>query len=129
MYPMGRHSGIDLQGQGFQSGDVSLHSATDGKVNTVANDPMGGYYVIIEPSKIGGYIYYGHMKSTSIQKGQSVKKGQKIGVMGTGGGVYHVHFEYNTSIPTIGTALSQDKDPGFLIPAKGLTQNQVINPK
>ncbi|WP_242258873.1 phage tail tip lysozyme [Streptococcus thoraltensis] len=128
MYPMGRHSGIDLQGQGFQSGDVSLHSATDGKVSTVSNDPMGGYYVIIEP-KFGGIIYYGHMKSATVQKGQTVKKGQRIGVMGTGGGVYHVHFEYNTNIATIGTALSQDKDPGFLIPAKGLTQNQIINPK
>lgn len=129
MYPMGHHSGIDLQGQGYQSGDVSLHSATDGKVNTVAVDPMGGYYVIIEPSKIGGYIYYGHMKSASVQRGQTVKKGQKIGVMGIGGGVYHVHFEYNTSIATIGTALSQDKDPAFLIPAKGLTQNKTIYPK
>lgn len=128
MYPMGRHSGIDLQGQGFQSGDVSLHSATDGKVSTVSNDPMGGYYVIIAP-KFGGIIYYGHMKSASVQRGQTVKKGQRIGVMGTGGGVYHVHFEYNTNIATIGTALSQDKDPGFLIPAKGLTQNQVIHPK
>ncbi|RXN51054.1 CHAP domain-containing protein [Streptococcus agalactiae] len=128
MYPMGRHSGIDLQGQGFQSGNVSVHSATDGKVNTVSADPMGGYYIVIEP-KLGGYIYYGHMKSASVQKGQTVKKGQQIGIMGTGGGVYHVHFEYNTNLATLGTALSQDRDPGFLIPAKGLTQNQVINPK
>ncbi|GAA5405514.1 hypothetical protein SuUB85_15370 [Streptococcus uberis] len=128
MYPMGRHSGIDLQGQGFQSGNVSVHSATDGKVNTVSADPMGGYYIVIEP-KLGGYIYYGHMKSASVQKGQTVKKGQQIGIMGTGGGVYHVHFEYNANLATIGTALSQDRDPGFLIPAKGLTQNQVINPK
>lgn len=129
MYPMGRHSGVDLQGQGFESGDVSVFSATDGKLYTISADPMGGYYIVIEPP-FGGYIYYGHMKAAEpIPQGASIKKGQKIGVMGIGGGVYHVHFEYNKDISTIGSANSQDQDPSFLVQKEGtLQQNQVITP-
>ncbi|MFS1664492.1 phage tail tip lysozyme [Streptococcus sp. zg-JUN1979] len=130
MYPMGRHSGVDLQGAGFETGDVSLFSVTDGTVVSVSPDPMGGYYTIIQPP-FGGYLYYGHMKShNNLSKGQSLKKGDKIGVMGTGGGVYHVHFEYNKDIRTIGQANSQDQDPSQFIQKSGtLTQNQVIIPK
>ncbi|MFS5489954.1 hypothetical protein V2U53_07760 [Streptococcus agalactiae] len=50
--------------------------------------------------------------------------------MGTGGGVYHVHFEYNSDISTIGQASSKDKDPSFLLQKSGtVRQDQKFNPK
>ena len=129
MYPMGHHSGVDLQGEGFESHDVPMYSATDGKLFVIGPDPMGGFYLVIEPP-FGGYIYYGHMKSAEpIPQGAAVKKGQRIGVMGTGAGVYHVHFEYNKDIRTIGRANSLDEDPSFLVQKSGtLVQDQVIDP-
>lgn len=49
--------------------------------------------------------------------------------MGTGGGVYHVHFEYNKEVGTIGRTNSQDVDPSFLVQKNGtVTQNQLIMP-
>lgn len=68
MYPMGRHSGIDLQGVGYETRDVLVFSATGGRVHYVGPDPMGGYYIIITPD-FGGYIYYGHMKSSQVSTG------------------------------------------------------------
>ncbi|WP_438838963.1 phage tail tip lysozyme [Streptococcus pluranimalium] len=129
MYPMGRHSGVDLQGVGFDKGDVSVFSVTDGTVSQVNPDPMGGFYIVIKP-KFEGHLYYGHMKSSVVKTGQKIKAGEKIGVMGTGGGVYHVHFEYNTDISTIGQASSKDKDPSFLLQKSGtVRQDQKFNPK
>lgn len=128
MYPMGRHSGVDLQGVGFESKDISVFSATDGKVTMVRNDPMGGYYIVIKP-KFEGYLYYGHMKSSVVKDGETIKAGQKIGIMGIGGGVYHVHFEYNMDISTIGQANSKDKDPSFLLQQSGtVRQDQKFDP-
>lgn len=128
MYPMGRHSGVDLQGVGFDKGDVSVFSVTEGTVSQVNPDPMGGFYIVIKP-KFEGHLYYGHMKSSVVKAGQRIKAGEKIGVMGTGGGVYHVHFEYNTDISTIGQANSKDKDPSFLLQKSGtVRQDQKFDP-
>ncbi len=57
-----------------------------------------GNYVCIK-TDTGQYHYYCHLKSRAVSKGQRVKTGDKIGVMGASGKVTgaHLHFEVRGS--------------------------------
>ncbi len=80
---------IDITGGG------NILSVESGKVVSAGWNNSGfGYCVVIEHSN-GLRSLYGHLSSYSVKAGQTVSKGQKIGVMGTTGrssGV-HLHFE------------------------------------
>jgi murein DD-endopeptidase MepM/ murein hydrolase activator NlpD len=97
------HGGIDIRGR---DGIDPIYSATDGKVVKVEEDPevnYAGKYVFIDyTSPNSGITYrflYGHMHTILVKEGQSVRKGEKIGIIGstapkrrpvTGP---HLHFE------------------------------------
>jgi murein DD-endopeptidase MepM/ murein hydrolase activator NlpD len=102
------HEGIDIRAlERDASGEPldQVRAIADGKV--VHTNPVAGYsnygkYVVIEHRWDGSNYYslYGHLSSIAVQKGQRVKKGERIAVMGhTGEGLNqeraHLHLELN----------------------------------
>ncbi len=105
----GNHNGIDIAGGGIAGKPII---AISGGVVTKSNNSCshnykkrgscgcgGGYgnYVTINHGSKDGNTYvvtYGHMSSAAVSAGQTVKKGQVIGYVGTTGWStgYHLHF-------------------------------------
>lgn len=98
-----KHKGMDLAAP---AGTI-IYSVTDGKVISVGSgcNPVGYYgnpcgggygnYVKIQDNN-GMYFIYAHMYSTPmVSSGQTVSKGQQIGVVGSSGSSTgnHLHFE------------------------------------
>lgn len=89
------HKGIDVAGSGN-----TLVAADAGTVEFARNGHNGGFgnYLKINHGTINGVkidTIYAHLASISVSSGQSVTKGQKIGIRGTTGtstGI-HLHFE------------------------------------
>lgn len=126
----GKHTGVDVVADNVSDGaDTPVFSMTDGKVYSVSYSDVGGHAITIEPD-FGGYLYYGHLKyAPDLKAGDSVKKGDKIAVLGRSGAtdVYHVHLEYSKS-PLMATG-QDDEDPSFLFQKSGtLKQNQKFEP-
>ncbi len=106
------HHGVDFQNP---SGTPIL-AASDGTVYYAGNDidtvfgPQPDFYgnviVIQHPLKDvkGDIIYtlYGHMSKVDVLKGQKVKAGQEIGLVGSAGIAIgaHLHFEVRAGKPT-----------------------------
>ena len=92
----GYDKSMDLAGGG------NIVAAEGGVVETatdLGNTSFGRYVVIKHAS--GYRTLYAHLDSFTVSVGQSVAKGEKIGVMGTTGnssGV-HLHFEYSGGDP------------------------------
>jgi len=102
------HEGIDIRplrrdGRGKPLDEV--RAIADGKVvhtNLVPGYSNYGKYIVIEHRWDGSNYFslYGHLNSIAVQPGESVQRGQRIGVMGyTGVGLNqaraHVHLELN----------------------------------
>ncbi|MBR7554505.1 peptidoglycan DD-metalloendopeptidase family protein [Allobacillus sp. GCM10007491] len=84
------HKGIDIAGVGNRT----IKSADNGTVVQASWDGAYGNRVVINHNN-GFKTTYSHLSSMSVSPGQTVKKGQSIGQMGTTGrstGV-HLHFE------------------------------------
>ena len=83
------HKGIDITGK-------STIMAADNGVVEFAGYKKGGLgNVVIIDHKNGFKTVYAHLKSIKVKKGQTVEKGEAIGIMGSTGnstGV-HLHFE------------------------------------
>lgn len=75
--------------------DNTIVAAQSGKVRVASHSNTGfGNYVVITHSN-GWETVYAHLKSIAVKTGQSVAKGQYIGVKGTTGNStgIHLHFE------------------------------------
>ena len=94
------HTGFDLTSS---TGSTTVRAAALGRVRTVpnytyanSNHGMGNVVIIDHNEGKGPFTLYAHLASISVANGQSVSKGQVIGVMGNTGcsgcGV-HLHFE------------------------------------
>lgn len=90
------HYGIDI-GKNGRTGDVPIVAVQDGTV--VSASYMNGYgnTVIIAHYVEGQLIttLYAHLERMNVSSGQSVSKGQTIGIMGNTGRSFgaHLHFE------------------------------------
>lgn len=90
-YASGKHNGIDFAGPY----GTSIYAAADGKVIGTGN--LGKYaygrWIAIDHGN-GIVTLYGHLSSVGVSKGNTVKKGGKIGNMGSTGYSTgnHVHF-------------------------------------
>jgi murein DD-endopeptidase MepM/ murein hydrolase activator NlpD len=85
------HKGVDLAA----ASGTSILAANAGTVITVAYNAGGyGNYVVIDHGG-GRATLYAHMSKTLVTKGQAVKKGDKIGLVGMTGLATgpHLHFE------------------------------------
>jgi murein DD-endopeptidase MepM/ murein hydrolase activator NlpD len=91
------HYGVDIANSGS---NVAIVAAGDGVVVTAHFSSSYGNVVYIAHS-INGHIYttvYAHMTRYIVSTGQTVSKGQQIGIMGSTGDStgQHLHFElYN----------------------------------
>ena len=84
------HRGVDIA---VPTGTM-VHAAHDGTVMEAAYDSYYGNYVVITDSK-GYTTKYAHMDSLNVSAGQSVKKGDNIGISGNTGSSTgsHLHIE------------------------------------
>ncbi|EWG11537.1 murein hydrolase activator EnvC family protein [Cytobacillus firmus] len=90
---LGEHFGVDIAA----GGTVPIVAAADGVVIRSYYSSSYGNAIFIAHS-VGGQTYttvYAHMRSRSVGSGQTVSKGQQIGIMGNTGQSYgqHLHFE------------------------------------
>lgn len=95
------HTGYDLVGVGSYdvcavAGGKVVHS----RIITDKTNPtwQWGNYVCIKGNG-GLYYYYCHMASRAVKAGQTVKAGDKLGVMGNTGYSFgaHLHFEVRSA--------------------------------
>jgi murein DD-endopeptidase MepM/ murein hydrolase activator NlpD len=102
------HGGVDLVGVG----GTAVCSVCDGKVvsSTIITDKNNltwqwGNYVCVDDGK-GKRIYYCHLNSRAVKVGDTVKKGQRIGIMGNTGYSFgaHLHFEVRQNNKAINAA-------------------------
>lgn len=88
------HGGIDLVALGA---DKSVYAIADGKIDATPYEADGFGYYVRQILSDGRRIYYGHLAKGSIKVklGQSVKKGDKLGTMGSTGKSTgaHTHIE------------------------------------
>ncbi len=85
------HQGIDLAG----ALNSSVYATGDGKVETINYEYNGyGRYVVIDHG-FGYKTRYAHLSSTTVYEGQTVKRGERIGLLGSTGKSTgpHVHYE------------------------------------
>lgn len=91
------HTGVDISGSGINGKPV--YAAADGVVSVAEYDSSYGNHVIINHGTASDGKYYqtlyAHMTRDVVSVGQTVKKGQKIGLVGSTGASTgpHLHFE------------------------------------
>ena len=93
------HNGIDMVGLS----DKNIYSTVNGVVVDSRwqndNDHSAGYgqLVRIHDNDTGLYFIFGHLSQRSVSEGDSVTKGQKIGVEGSTGNSTGSHLHYQVS--------------------------------
>jgi murein DD-endopeptidase MepM/ murein hydrolase activator NlpD len=91
-----RHAGVDFAG----TPGAPVLAAADGVVSKVIDYPPGcGIGVVLAHPAFRRHTAYCHMQRSLVRVGQSVTRGETIGLIGTSGnavGVPHVHFELCT---------------------------------
>ena len=90
------HRGVDLVIAGARDGGRGLPVGAfrGGTVVAATIDPNGGNGIIIQASD-GLYDRYFHFDELNVRPGQTVRRGQRIGILGASGteGFPHVHYE------------------------------------
>ena len=92
------HKGIDLAS--FGSKNVPIYSVADGEVLIAGYSSSAGNWVVIDHGN-GLVAKYMHQESICVSVGQEVKKGQKIGNMGTTGNSTGVHLHFQLELNDI----------------------------
>lgn len=102
------HYGIDIMSKAGERGKIQVRSMTDGIVENIGWNQVGGYRVGIR-SKNGAYFYYAHLESypKNLKQEDRVKAGQIIGLMGDTGygeegtrGKFPVHLHIGIAAKT-----------------------------
>lgn len=87
---------IDVSG----SYGTPVYATLDGKVALPEDDPGGyGHYVLITNDKTGFKAIYAHFASFTVGIGETVKKGQQIGLMDSTGLSTGNHVHYQLFVP------------------------------
>ena len=126
------HLGDDWNGVGGGNTDLgdSIYSIANGKV-VFAKDVKGGWgnvIRIVHQFEDGQQIesLYAHCDEILVNEGDFVKKGDKIGTIGTANGIYlaHLHFEIREVVGMpIGSGYSSDTK-GYLDPTAFIKKNR-----
>lgn len=87
-----RHEGIDI----FASRHTPVVAAADGVVGRVGDNRLGGKVVWMRPKDHPVNLYYAHLDSQLVTFGQTVRRGDTLGLMGNTGNARttppHLHF-------------------------------------
>lgn len=87
-----RHEGIDI----FASKGTPAVAAANGVVTSVRENNLGGKVVFMRPTGKDYTLYYAHLDQQLVSAGQSVKTGDKLGLVGNTGNARttpaHLHF-------------------------------------
>ncbi len=90
------HLGIDVRNSSPEFGTKAgapIYAVADGVVTNVATTDKNGNNVTLYHSEEGVTTFYAHLQSYCISIGDTVSKGQQIGVMGSSGtDNVHLHF-------------------------------------
>ena len=92
-FGVGNHKGMDIAAPGGSQ----IIAVADGTVCSVAYHPRGFGHLIVIKQNDGIKAYYAHMKKpTFLKKGDKVKAGDTIGIVGTTGKSTgnHIHLEF-----------------------------------
>ena len=87
------HTGIDLTAQK----GTPIYATGDGVVRISGRNPEGyaGYGVVVEIDHGFGFqTLYAHMSSSTVKNGQTVKRGEQIGTVGSSGMSTGAHLHY-----------------------------------
>ena len=86
------HRGVDI----FASRGTPVLSASDGVVTRAETTPVGGNVVWVSDASRSVRLYYAHLDSHSVERGQQVKVGEQLGTVGNTGNARttppHLHF-------------------------------------
>lgn len=89
------HGGLDVVALG---NDKSVYAVADGVVDATPYEANGFGYYVRQKLDNGERIYYGHLAkgSVCVKAGQKIKKGDKLGTMGSTGNSTgaHTHIEW-----------------------------------
>lgn len=87
------HDGIDYGGGG------KLYAVTDGTIEDVSSKSTGFGNRVVLRLPDNSAVAYNHLASMDVSKGDKVKGGEVIGVMGTTGSSTGVHLHFNVYPP------------------------------
>lgn len=92
------HGGLDLVAL---DADKNVYAIADGVVDATPYEENGFGYYVRQKLPDGRRIYYGHMAqgSVCVKAGQTIKKGDKLGVMGSTGASTGAHTHIELRVP------------------------------
>jgi len=127
-YANGKHEGLDLDGYDDATGQtIPVVAGAQGIVTTVNNNAVPnsyGKYVVIDHQN-GYKTWYCHLSSITVVSGQTVIKGQKVGVTGaTGTNAVHLHL----NLQHIGQGASGYFVPDVVDPLPYIDYTPVVPP-
>ncbi|WP_171903766.1 M23 family metallopeptidase [Cellulosilyticum sp. I15G10I2] len=105
-----QHYGIDIMDPQNTPGQIKIFSITDGVIESIGWNEVGGYRVGIR-SNGGAYFYYAHLNEnpSHIQKGDAIFAGDYLGDMGDTGygkegtrGKFPVHLHVGIAVKAKG---------------------------
>jgi murein DD-endopeptidase MepM/ murein hydrolase activator NlpD len=121
-YSTGVHNGIDFVAQG----DKSIIAAADGKIKATGDMGRYGYGKWAAVDHGNGLVtLYGHMSSVKVSRGEKIKKGAKIGIMGSTGFSTGTHLHFSVFAESTFGVVESSKVKGVYIPS-GSTVNPNI---
>ncbi len=134
-FTLNRHLGDDLNGIGGENSDRGdpVYAVADGYVLFAGEGGQGWgnvviiLHAILEESR-RHYVqsYYAHCDTVLVSARESVRRGQKIATVGTGGDRYlaHLHFEMREfPTPFIGPGYRENTD-GWLNPSEFISKHR-----
>ena len=112
------HSGLDISAPK----GTPVYSTYDGIVDTVRSLTNSyGKHIIIKCNVKNKtvYMYYCHLNSFNVEKGQAVKKGEKIGTVGSTGNSTgpHLHYEVRNASKHYGNINNPTLNPYDYLPS------------
>lgn len=97
------HDGIDLAPRKVGTINVPVYAVADGVVKNREFNSISGNRIYIQHTNDNYTTVYLHLASFNVKKGDKVKRGKKIGTMGTTGkstGI-HLHFGVSKNYPVV----------------------------
>lgn len=113
-----KHEGIDI----FAAKGTDVVAISDGVIEVVGNDDIGGNNITLQPHDYEWNAYYAHLDKVYVNPGQRVKKGELIGTVGNTGNAKttpaHLHFGIYTNSGAIDPLPYVKTSPKITVPVQ-----------